>query len=420
MTSTVSDSDTITPDGVRRATQRTDFVRVDSLLTDHEREVRDRVRQFVDERVVPVMPTYWDRAEFPFELLPELGKLGLVGGYIDGYGCPGWSSVAYGLALQEIARGSGSLATFLHVQSGLAMTLIHQMGSEDQKQRWLPALAACEKIGCFGLTEPDVGSDAGSLTTTAHQEGDSFVLNGKKRWIGNASFADVAVICARMDDGKVSVFLVEGNRDGYSAEVQLRKGAQRAVWQAEITLSDCRIPLENRLPGARGLGSILACLTHSRYGVAWDGLGQGLDCYETALAYSQQRHQFGQPLAAFQLVQAKLVSMVSELSAAQVLSVHIGRLKDQGLADAGMISMLKMSNLSKARTIAALAREVMGGNGILLDYRVMEHMADIEGAYTYEGTNDINMLIVGQAVTGSKAFVGAPPQVQERAAARVE
>lgn len=401
--------------GPAGAGSRRDLLHIDALLTPEERAVRDRVRAFVGERVVPVMADYWDRAQFPFDVLPGLAELGIVGGTIAEYGCAGWSSVAYGLALQEVARGSGSVATFLHVQSGLVMTVINRLGSAEQKQRWLPQLARCEKIGCFALTEPDAGSDAGSLQTSAVPHSDGYLLNGRKRWIGNASFADVALICARTDDGRIGVFLVEGDRPGYNARVLERKGAQRAVWQAEIELRDCRVPLENRLPGAVGLGSILACLTESRYGVAWDGLGQALDCYEIAIAYAGERRQFDRPLTAFQLVQQKLVGMFASLSAAQLLSIHVGRLKDAGEADPAMISLLKMSNLRMARDVAAQARDVLGGNGILLDYRVMEHMADIEGAHTYEGTSDINMLIVGQALTGEKAFGAAPPAPLDRA-----
>jgi glutaryl-CoA dehydrogenase len=399
----------VTPEQVKRATQPTDFINADSLLGDEEKEVRGRVREWVDREAVPVMPDYWDRAEFPFDLLPALGELGVMGGALEGYGCAGWNNVAYGLAVQEIARGSGSLATFLHVQSGLAMTAIYELGSEEQKERWLPEMARCEKIGCFGLTEPEAGSDPGSMRTTARRRsGGDWVLNGEKKWIGNASFADVAVIWARTEDGKIAGFLVEKDSPGYRTAVLPRKGSQRAVWQTHITMEDCRVPEENRLPGATGLGSTLSILTHSRYGVAWDGLGQAMDCYEVALAYARERQQFGRNIASFQLTQQKLVSMVNEISLAQLACIHVGRLKDRGEANPAMISMLKMNNMAKARQIAATAREALGGNGILLDYRVMEHMADIEGAYTYEGTHDINMLIVGQAITGEKAFAPGP------------
>ncbi|HEU4494109.1 MAG TPA: acyl-CoA dehydrogenase family protein [Rubrobacteraceae bacterium] len=405
----------ITPEGARRGRRLVDFVNVEGLLSEEEKEVRDRVRAFVDERVVPVAAGYWDRAEFPFELLGGLGELGIMGGTIgEEYGCSGWNNVAYGLAVAELARGSGSLCTFLHVQSGLTMAAIHELGSEEQKGRWLPPMARCEKIGCFGLTEPEAGSDPGSLATTAVEQDGGYVLNGEKRWIGNASFADVAVIWARTEDGRIAGFLVEGDNPGYRAEILPRKGSQRAAWQTHIKLEDCRIPEENRLPKAEGLGSTLSILTHSRYGVGWDGLGQATDCYETALAYAREREQFGQPIASFQLVQQKLVAMVSEISLGQLLSIHMGRLKDAGQLDAPTVSMFKMNNVAKARNIAALARDVLGGNGILLDYRVMEHMADIEGVYSYEGTNDVNTLIVGQAITGYRAFSPRPPKNPER------
>jgi glutaryl-CoA dehydrogenase len=405
---------TIVPRQIRNATQPTDFMKADRLLSEEEKGIRDRVRGFVDREVIPTAADYWDRAEFPFELVPALAELGIVGGsFEEEYGCAGWNNVAYGLAIAEVARGSGSLATFLHVQSGLAMAAIHELGSEEHKRGWLPAMAKCEKIGAFGLTEPDTGSDPGSLTTTATSWDGGYVLNGEKKWIGNASFADVVVIWARTEDGLVGGFLVEKSAQGFSAEVLPRKGSQRAVWQTHITMQDCRIPEENRLPKATGLGSTLSILTHSRYGVGWDGLGQAMDCYETALAYAGQRTQFGQPIASFQLVQQKLVTMLNELSLSQLLSIHVGRIKDAGELDPATVSMFKMNNVAKARQVAATARDVLGGNGILLDYRVMEHMADLEGVYSYEGTNDINTLIVGQAITGHRAFSPRPPKNPE-------
>ncbi len=410
----------ITPEETRRETQPVDFVNVNSLLSEEEKEIRDRVREHVDREIVPVMADYWDRAEFPFDLIPGLGELGIMGGSFEKeYGCAGWSNVAYGLAVAELARGAGSLATFLDVQSGLAMAAIHQLGSEEQKQEWLPSMAKCEKIGCFGLTEPEHGSDPGSIETTAVEKDAGYVLQGEKRWIGNGSFADVAVIWARTEDGKIGCFLVEGDNPGYHAEVTPRKGSQRAVWQTHIKLEDCHIPKKARLPEAKSLGSTLSVLTHSRYGVAWNGLGQAMDCYETALAYTKEREQFGQPLASFQLVQQKLVYMINEISLSQLLSVHIGRMKDAGNLDPATVSMFKMNNVAKARRIAALARDVLGGNGILLDYRVMEHMADLEGVYSYEGTHDINTLIVGQAITGYRAFAPEPPK-QDGEAGRAE
>jgi glutaryl-CoA dehydrogenase len=404
----------VTSEAVRREGRPVDFVNAGRLLSDEEKAVRDRVREYVDREVIPGAADYWDRAEFPFEVLPGLGELGVAGGTFSGeYGCAGWNNVAYGLAIAEIARGSGSLATFVHVQGGLAMTAIHELGSEEQKQRWLPAMARCEKIGCFGLTEPEAGSDPGSLGTTAVERDGGYVLDGEKKWIGNASFSDVAVIWARTEEGRILGFLVETDNPGFRADVLPRKGSQRAAWQTHITMRDCHVPEGARLPRADGLGSTLSVLTHSRYGVGWDGLGQAADCYETALAYAKEREQFGQPIASFQLVQQKLVEMVNEISLSQLLSIHVGRLKDAGELDPATVSMFKMNNVAKARQIAATAREVLGGNGILLDYRVMEHMADIEGVYTYEGTNDVNTLIVGQAITGHRAFSPRAPQRAE-------
>ena len=404
----------ITSERTQQEKRPVDLINAGSLLSDEEKRVRDRVREFVDREVIPTAADYWDRAQFPFGLLPGLGELGLVGGTLPGeYGCAGWNNVAYGLAIAELARGSGSLATFLHVQSGLAMTAIHELGSEEQKRRWLPPMAKCEKIGCFGLTEPGAGSDPGSLSTTAVEKDGGYVLSGEKKWIGNASFSDVAVIWARTDDGKISGFLVETDNPGFQADVLPRKASQRAASQTHIMLEDCHIPEDARLPKARGLGSTLSILTHSRYGVGWDGLGQAADCYEMALAYAGEREQFGRPIASFQLVQQKLVEMVNEISLSQLLSIHVGRLKDAGGLDPATVSLFKMNNVAKARRIAATAREVLGGNGILLDYRVMEHMADIEGVYTYEGTNDVNTLIVGQAITGHRAFSSEPPQRAE-------
>ena len=404
----------VTSGRTHREKRPVDLIEVGSLLSDEEKRVRDRVREFVDREVIPVAAGYWDRAEFPFGLLPGLGELGLMGGVLpEEYGCAGWNNVAYGLAIAELARGSGSLATFLHVQSGLAMTAIYELGSEEQKRRWLPPMAKCEKIGCFGLTEPEAGSDPGSLSTTAVEKEGGYVLSGEKKWIGNASFSEVAVIWARTEDDKISGFLVETENPGFQADILPRKASQRAAWQTHITLEDCHVPQAARLPKAEGLGSTLSILTHSRYGVGWDGLGQATDCYEVALAYAKEREQFGRPIASFQLVQQKLVEMVNEISLSQLLSIHVGRLKDAGGLDPATVSMFKMNNVAKARRIAATARDVLGGNGILLDYRVMEHMADIEGVYTYEGTNDVNTLIVGQAITGHRAFSPRPPHRAE-------
>lgn len=377
---------------------------IEALLTDEERAIRDRVRTYMDERVVGAMTEHWERASFPYELLPELGALGVCGGSLEGYGCSGWNNVAYGLALAELARGSASLSTTVHVQSGLAMTSIWMHGSEAQKERWLPPMARFDAIGAFAATEPEAGSDLGALQTTATMVDGGYALNGEKRWIGHGTVCDVAVVWARSDDGRIGGFLVEKGAPGWSAEVIAGKGSQRAVWQAHIVMSDCRVPAESRLPGANGIGDVLRVLTHSRFGVAWDAIGQARACYEAALAHALERRQFGRSLAAMQLVQQKLVHMATELALAEVLTIHVSRLKDAGAATPALISMVKMNNAAKARTIAAMARDVLGGNGILLARQVITHMADLEGSYTYEGTNDTNMLIVGHAITGQRAF----------------
>ncbi|WP_119069249.1 acyl-CoA dehydrogenase family protein [Rubrobacter indicoceani] len=408
---------TISPESTVRATVPTDFIKASRLLSEDELAVQRMAREFVDRHIVPISADFWDRAEFPFEVLPKLGETGIMGGTYSGdYGCAGWNNVAYGLAVAEIARGSGSMSTFLHVHSGLAMAAIHELGSEEQKQKWLPPMARCEKIGCFGLTEPDAGSDPGAMKSVAKKVAGGYEITGEKKWIGNASFSDVAVIWARIRDesseldGKIGGFLVEDARstDGFVADVLPRKGSQRSVWQTHVTLTDVFVPEEDRLPKARSLGSTLKILTHSRYGVGWDGLGQATDCYENALSYTKEREQFGNPIASYQLVQQKLVGMVNAISQMQLLSIQTGRLKDDGELDAPIVSMFKMNNVARAREIAASARDVLGGNGVLLDYRVMEHMADIEGVYTYEGTNDVNTLIVGQEITGHRAFAPRP------------
>jgi glutaryl-CoA dehydrogenase len=388
-----------------------DFLEFELLLDDEDRSLLERVRCYLVDTVEPVINGYWTRAEFPHQLVPGLAELGIAGLQFDGPGCPGRSSLADGMVAMELARVDPSIQTFMGVHGGLAMGSVMLCGSPDQQERWLPGMARLDLIGAFGLTEPEEGSGiAGGLSTSARREGEEWVLDGEKKWIGNATFSDVAVIWARTDDGRILGFLVETDNPGFQAEVLPRKASQRAAWQTHITLRDCHVPGSARLPKAEGLGSTLSILTHSRYGVGWDGLGQASDCYETALAYAGERKQFGQPIASFQLVQQKLVEMVNEISLSQLLSIHVGRLKDAGELDPATVSMFKMNNVAKARRIAALARDVLGGNGILLDYRVMEHMADIEGVYTYEGTNDVNTLIVGQAITGHRAFSPSPPQ----------
>jgi glutaryl-CoA dehydrogenase len=395
----------VTPERTQREKRPVDLINADTLLSEVEKRIKDRVREFVDREVIADAADYWDRAQFPFGLLPGLGKLGLMGGTLpEKYGCAGWNNVAYGLAIAELARGSGSLATFLHVQSGLAMTAIHELGSEEQKRRWLAPMAKCEKIGCFGLTEPEAGSDPGSLRTTAVEKDGGYVLSGEKKWIGNASFSDVAVIWAKTDDGKISGFLVETENPGFHADVLPRKASQRAAWQTHITLEDCHVPETARLPKAEGLGSTLSILTHSRYGVGWDGLGQAADCYETALAYAKEREQFGQPIASFQLVQQKLANMLIEVGKGTLLALHIGRMKDAGTLRPEHISFGKLNNVREAIEIAREARAVFGGNGVTLDYPPMRHMSNLESVRTYEGTDEVHTLILGGAITGISAF----------------
>ncbi|HJW61668.1 MAG TPA: acyl-CoA dehydrogenase family protein, partial [Actinomycetota bacterium] len=351
----------------------TDFYRIDDLLTEAEREVRDRVRAFCDKDVTPIINDYWERAEFPFELVPKLAALNLAGGTIEGYGCPGLSTVAAGLVGMELGRGDGSICTFFGVHSGLAMTSINLLGSEEQKRRWLPAMARMEKIGAFGLTEPEHGSDAVALETSARRDGDHWVLDGAKRWIGNASFADLVIVWARDDDGKVGGFVVEKGTPGYAASVMSGKTAKRAVWQAEITLDGVRVPAANRLADSRGFGDTARVLTATRSGVAWEAAGHALAAYEAAVTHVTEREQFGAPLASFQLVQNRLAKMLAEVTTMQLLCLRLAQLTETGHMTAGMASLAKMNNAAKARQVVADARDVLGGNGILLENHVARH-----------------------------------------------
>ncbi|WIG58385.1 MAG: Acyl-CoA dehydrogenase [Ktedonobacterales bacterium] len=382
----------------------TDFYRMDDLLTPAERAVRDKVRAFCDAEVIPVINGYWERAEFPFELIPKLATLNIAGASIQGYGCPGMSALATGLVALELARGDASVCTFFGVHSGLAMSSIAMLGSEEQKQRWLPAMARMEKIGAFALTEPNHGSDAVALETRAHRDGDYYVLDGAKRWIGNASFADVVIVWARDDDGNVGGFLVEKGTPGFVAEVMTGKVAKRAVWQADITLSGVRVPVANRLAQSRSFKDTARVLTATRSGVAWEAVGHAIAAYEIALTYTQARKQFGKPLASFQIIQSKLASMLANVTTMQLLCLRLAQLQQQGQMTEGMASLAKMNNARLAREVVAEAREMLGGNGILLEYHIARHFADIEAVFTYEGTDTIQSLIVGREVTGMTAF----------------
>jgi len=382
----------------------TDFYLMDELLTDEERAIRDKVRAFSDREVIPIINDYWERAEFPFALIPKIAQLGIAGSSIQGYGCPGLSAVASGLIAMELARGDASICTFFGVHSGLAMNSIAMLGSEEQKQHWLPPMARLEKIGAFALTEPNHGSDAVALETRAHRVGNEYVINGSKRWIGNASFADVVIIWARDDEGKVGGFLVEHGTPGFEPVVMTGKVAKRAVWQTDITLTDVRVPVENRLAFSLSFKDTGRVLTATRSGVAWEAVGHAVAAYEIALTYVKERVQFGKPLASFQIIQNKLASMLANVTTMQLLCLRLSQLQEQGKMTDEMASLAKMNNARLAREVVADAREMLGGNGILLEYHIARHHADIEAVFTYEGTDTIQSLIVGRGITGIQAF----------------
>ncbi len=381
----------------------TDFYDVDSLLSDDERLVRDTVRRWVDAEVLPVIEQAWREERMPMELVQGMAQLGLLGVNIQGYDCPGMSSVAYGLVAQELERGDSGLRSFMSVQSSLVMFPIRQYGSEDQKQRWLPALARAEAIGCFGLTEPDHGSDPGGMITRAVHEGDHYLLNGAKMWITNGSIADVAVVWAKLD-GVVRGFLVEKGDPGFSAPLMKGKHSLRASITSELVFDDCRIPTDRILPGVTGLKGPLSCLTSARYGISWGALGAAMACFHSATDYAKERTQFGVPIGSFQLVQDKLAWMLREITKGQLLSLQLGRLKDRGTMRHEQVSLAKMNNVDIARDIARMARDIHGANGIMDEYCVMRHMANLESVYTYEGTHDIHNLVLGRHVTGLSAF----------------
>ena len=383
----------------------TDYFLLKADLTAQERDYLERTRRFVEEEVLPVINGYWERAEVPLELGRRLGELGLVGDGLEGYGCPPMSATAAGLIAMELNRGDGSVGTFLGVQAGLAMRSIHMHGSEEQKQRWLPAMARCEKLGAFALTEPRHGSDSVSLETEARLEGDQYVLNGAKRWIGNGTLADVVVLWARdAEDMQVKGFLIEKGTPGYDARTIEGKGSLRALWQADIDLSDVRVPVENRLPGAKSFADAAKVLKATRASCAWSALGHGVAGYDAALNYATQRTQFGKPLARFQIVQEKLVRMLCEVTAMQLYCARIGRLDETDTLSDTIAALAKLYNTVKAREVLAEARNLLGGNGILLENHVIRHMADIEAIYTFEGTETIQTLIVGRDITGIGAF----------------
>ena len=382
-----------------------DYYRLDDLLSEEERALRDRVRAFSEAEVLPVINEYWERAEFPFELVPKLARLGIAGTIITGYGCPGLSRLGAGLVARELARADGSLNTFFGVHSGLAMGSIAMLGSEEQRQRWLPSMARLEMIGAFGLTEPQHGSDSVSLETTAERDGDAYVLHGTKRWIGNASFADLVIIWARDGEGNVGAYVVEKGTPGFDPSTVIGgKIGKRAVWQAEIALSDVRVPVENKLAGARTFQDATRVLDQTRGGAAWECVGHAMAGVEAAVTYAAEREQFGQPIAGFQLVQAKLATMVAETTAMQLLCFRLAQLQEAGAATGAMSSLAKLHNARKAKLVCSEARDIMGGNGLLLEYHVARHLTDLEIVETYEGTDSVQSLILGRDLTGISAF----------------
>lgn len=381
-----------------------DLMDIESEFTDEERAGRDRVRGFVDRRIRPHIADWYDRAHFPRELIPEMAELGLLGMHLHGYGCAGRSAVEYGLAMAELEAGDSGIRTFVSVQGSLAMSAIAKHGTEAQKQRWLPGMAAGEIIGCFGLTEPDAGSDPGGMATTARRDGDGWVIDGSKRWIGLASIADVAVVWARAEDG-VRGFLVPTDTPGFTAVPIREKLSMRASIQCDVTLEGVRVPADAMLE-VRGLRGPFSCLNEARYGIAWGAVGAARDSAEQALAYALARRQFDRPIASFQLTQRKIVEWALEIQKAQLLALRLGRLKDAGKLEHHMISVAKLNNTRAAIEIARDARTVLGGNGVTLEYSPLRHANNLESVRTYEGTDEVHTLILGERITGIPAFRG--------------
>ena len=380
-----------------------DFYRTDELLSEDERLVRSTVARFVDERFLPIVAEHYERATFPMEIVPELARLGVFGMHWQCYGAAGMSNVRYGFACHELERGDSGLRSFVSVQGSLCMFPIHRYGSEEQKQRWLPFMARGEVIGCFGLTEPEFGSNPGGMATKARRDGDDWVISGTKRWITNGNVAHLAIVWARTEQG-IRGFLVETGTSGFQAREIHHKLSMRASVTSELILDDVRIPARNELPGAQGLKAPLSCLNEARYGIVWGVLGAAIACYRSALEYAKARVQFDRPIAGYQLTQEKLVNMLTEITKGQLLALQLGRLKDQGKATATQISIAKLNNVREALQIARDARTILGANGISLEYPVMRHMNNLETVLTYEGTSEIHMLAIGEEITGLSAF----------------
>jgi glutaryl-CoA dehydrogenase len=390
--------------GSMRPFDGVDFYRLDDQLTEDEKLVRQSVRAWVQEKYLPIVEDHFEKATFPTGLIPDIAELGVLGANLPTeYGCAGLGDVAYGLAMQELEAGDSGLRSFVSVQGALVMYPIFTFGSEEQKRYWLPLLASGNKIGCFGLTEPDFGSNPAGMATKAVRVKDGYVLSGAKMWITNGTISDVAVVWAKLD-GRIQGFLVEKGWKGFSAPEQKRKFSLRASVTSELILQDVHVPETHLLPAAQGLKAPLSCLTAARYGIAWGALGAAMICYHTAVEYAKSRVQFDKPIASFQLIQAKLADMITEITKAQVLCLQLGRLKEKGQAAPEMVSLAKRNNVEIALEIARWSRDILGANGITGEYPVMRHMANLESVKTYEGTHNIHTLVLGEAVTGIGAY----------------
>ena len=381
-----------------------DYLHIDSLFNEQELLVRRTARQFVDDRVLPVIRDCYRESRFPRELVPEMGRLGFFGATLEGYGCAGMSNVEYGLLMQELERGDSGLRSFASVQGALVMYPLYTYGSEEQKERWLPKLRTGESLGCFGLTEPDFGSNPAGMRTTARKDRDGWVLNGEKTWITNGTLADIAIVWARAEDG-IRGFLVEKGTPGFTTSDIHGKWSMRASVTSSLALSDCRVAADQVLPGARGLKGPLGCLTQARYGIGWGTIGAAMDCYETARQYTILRKQFDdRPIASHQLVQEKLADMITEITKAQLLALQCGRLKDQKRLEPAHVSMFKRNNVRMALECARQSRDLLGANGITDEYPIMRHLCNLETVKTYEGTDHIHTLVIGERVTGVAAY----------------
>jgi glutaryl-CoA dehydrogenase len=388
-----------------------DYYDVDWMLSEHERAVRDTVRRWVDDEVLPTINEHYLTGKFPLHLVPQMGQLGFFGANLpEEYGCAGLDNVSYGLIMQELERGDSAIRSFASVQGALVMYPIYAYGSEDQKRHWLPRMASGDVVGCFGLTEPDYGSDPGGMITTAREEGDCWVINGTKMWITNGSTAAVAVIWAKtgdLDDAKsIRGFVVPTDTPGFTARDQRGKLSLRASDTSELVLQDVRVPKDAMLPESRGLRSPIMCLNQARYGIAWGAVGVAMACFDEAVEYAKNRVMFDRPIGGFQLQQSRLADMLTEITKAQLLCLQLGRLKDAGRVTVGQVSLAKRNNVSMAAECARETRRLLGANGILVEYQAMRHLANLESVYTYEGTHDVHTLLLGQEITGLDAFRG--------------